>query len=408
MSPMSPWNMMSSPQEDDSEAYMPSPDEMAQQMVPVDIAPEQAQMLAAQGIPVQPMPQASQGGKPMSFSQQQQNWMQRGQALTTDLSNKAKESILAQQADIDQLQNHIGEAARQPQKFDFRALAALIDNSTDTNTKLLPAAEAMKPPTQEQRQEKLIQLEAMLNARKNQVTQGNLKLLGDALKAHGMTKPIDPLDQQKKEAQVGMYNRFAPGGAMQNLQADRQQVAGHEKMLNDINKDKTLTQRLSQAQNLDNALALIDKADVVTPQQIEEFQQAIRKNIGIGGTSGVGERESTYIKTLGMNAANVKQFITGNPQDVANNPQIMAHLKDLVAVERRNIADQSQKRLDTITKGKEYIYSKRPDLKRDLVEKVKSAASQYQDSGPSQANEGDTKDYNGATYKLTQGKWVKQ
>ena len=110
---------------------------------------------------------------------------------------------------------------------------------------------------------------------------------------------------------------------------------------------------------------------------MDEFQQAIRANLGIKGGSGIGERERTQFNTLGLNAERFKQFLTGNPADIAKDSTLVQHLKDLAAVEQNNIKQQAQNRLNVLTSGYGSIYKRHPEYQQDLEDAAKAAAGQF-------------------------------
>ena len=148
--------------------------------------------------------------------------------------------------------------------------------------------------------------------------------------------------------------------------ADTKDRREHERVLTRISSNPNAKARLTQYQNLDNALKVITDAESLTPQQIHEFQQAVRSNLGIKGTSGVGEREETYFKTLGLNAASFQQFLTGDPANIAKDSKLLKHFIDLARVEQKNIAKQFDKSLGAASAGHASMYARRADLKADL------------------------------------------
>ncbi len=155
----------------------------------------------------------------------------------------------------------------------------------------------------------------------------------------------------------------------------------HERVLTRVNSNPNVKARLTQYQNLDNALKTITDADSLTPQQIMEFQQAVRSNLGIKGTSGVGEREETYFKTAGLNAANWKQFLTGEPAAIAKDSKLLNHFKNLANIEQQNISKQFDKSLGAASAGHASMYSRRADLKADLMDALSAQKEQVGGQG---------------------------
>lgn len=168
------------------------------------------------------------------------------------------------------------------------------------------------------------------------------------------------------------------GGGLTSYQRERTDQMVHQRNLQALKKDTQLNERLRQYANLSNALATINDAEQVTPQQIDEFQQAVRSNLGIKGSGGVDERSKTYINSLGLNAERIQQFITGDPASIAKDSNLLNHLRDLARVEQANIAAQMDKRISAITAGNKSVYARRSDLRNDLLDAVGAARSQYQ------------------------------
>lgn len=172
------------------------------------------------------------------------------------------------------------------------------------------------------------------------------------------------LARERLAANKGKVNDF-----VDNRQDARDEVA-HRLNVRSLKSNPMVRQRANQYQNLSNALSIISDAETLTPQQIHEFQQAIRGNLGIKGTSGVGEREETYFKSLGLSAKNWEQFLTGDPANISKDSHLVKHLKDLAGVEQRNIKGQTEKYIQGLTGGHGSIYKRRPDLKKDINDLV--------------------------------------
>ncbi len=152
----------------------------------------------------------------------------------------------------------------------------------------------------------------------------------------------------------------------------------HEKVLARINANPGAKQKLGQMQGLDNALSIITDADHITPEQIHEFQQAIRGNMGMKGQSGVGEREETYFKSVGLNAARFKEFLTSDPASISKDSNLINHFKQLAKIERDNINKQYDRSLSAASSGHTSMYERRPDLKQDLKDAMDAQQGQTQ------------------------------
>lgn len=204
-----------------------------------------------------------------------------------------------------------------------------------------------------------------------------------------MPDPDDPTKAVVNPASIGKMKIDATRAKTQTANTFKEETQArlndamdrreHERILTRVNANPVVKGRLQQSQNLDNALRIITDSDSLTPQQVMEFQQAVRSNLGIKGTSGVGEREETYFKTAGLNAANWKQFITGDPADIAKDSKLLNHFKQLALIEQKNVGKQFDKALNAASSGHGSMYQRREDLKQDLKDALESQREQMQE-----------------------------
>lgn len=151
----------------------------------------------------------------------------------------------------------------------------------------------------------------------------------------------------------------------------------HERVLTRIASNPIVKQKLNQYQGLDNALSVVANAEHLTPETIAEFQQGIRANMGMKGTGGVEERQETMFKSLGLNAAKFKEFLTGDPATLAKDSMFVKHLQELARIEQSNIKNQYSKALAAASGGHASLYARRPDLKADLEDAINLQQSQF-------------------------------
>jgi hypothetical protein len=196
--------------------------------------------------------------------------------------------------------------------------------------------------------------------------------LQDAYDKSPLIKNLVPL--ASKDEGAGMA--AAIWGNRKDMQQNQIDSAAHQKTVQSIRRDPQLTKRIANYQNLENALGNVVSADSLTPQQIAEFQQTVRGSLGIGA-GGVGEREHSYITSLGLNAENLKQFITGDPASISKDSALLGHFKNLAAIEQKNIGRQMDKRIMAVAGGNKSMYERRPDLKADLMDMIDSTKDQY-------------------------------
>jgi len=173
------------------------------------------------------------------------------------------------------------------------------------------------------------------------------------------------------------------------IQKDKMDDSKHTMTIRALNSNKGISDRINQYSNLENSLATITDAKTLTPQQIMEFQQSVRSNLGIKGTGGVEERDKTYINTLGLDAARLNQFLSGDPENIAKDSKLMKHFIDLAQVEMRNISKQTNKALTAVAAGNASMYERRPDLKADLMDKISAMSGRVgQEKQAAPTNEG--------------------
>jgi hypothetical protein len=202
------------------------------------------------------------------------------------------------------------------------------------------------------------------------------------IKNSGLEKMLSTLGiaNQKNELTRAMMQQ------RKDMFQDRIDESNHQKVLGAIRNDKGLNQRLTQYQNLDNAMANFTNAEHPTVQQFNELQQAVRANLGIKGTSGVGEREETYIKGLGLNWDAFKQFLTMQPQDVQKDNGLLLHIQQLAKMEQKNIGRQYGTRLAAVAGGNNSLYERRPDLKANLDSMFSNQMAQFGGSSQGQSD----------------------
>lgn len=215
-----------------------------------------------------------------------------------------------------------------------------------------------------------------------------LKAIGEGVKSTGEdeygnptgyeTDPNSPKMQQVK----AMANQRQTTNDFKQETQDRLKDAmdrrEHEKVISRVNANPNIKQRLTQYQNLDNNLSNIANADVVTPEMFNEFQQSVRSNLGIKGTSGVDERSGTYLKSLGLKGESWAQFLSGVPQDIGQRNKFLEHIKNLAQLEQKNISGQFDKSLEAASSGHKSMYARRQDLKDDLKDALSAQRAQME------------------------------
>lgn len=374
--------------------------------------------------------------KPGSYEQQLQDALQQQQL-------KRQQLAAQQETGIEQLRQYQQNLAAQPIQTDLTPMAALADymNQGRTNLAAGIGASTARQQTAQSKNEALAGLQKdILNQQMSLGKEdfGGLKDQLDFYKAQQMAKAeaikemMAQVQNKKLDLATQMGNRradvadrradlteqhfgdladFYKNNNKSTLQADRIENQIHSKVVNSLGADKMLGQRLTQVNNLDNAVNAFQQG-TATPQQFAELQQAVRSNMGIKSGSGVGEREEVYLKSMGINADAIKQFITGSPQDIRNNtnPEMINHVLNLVNIEKGNVQKQADMRIKALTAGHESMYERRPDLTEDLSNKTQAIGKQFgAEEAAKEANptykDGDVVDHGGKKFQLSNGVW---
>lgn len=198
-----------------------------------------------------------------------------------------------------------------------------------------------------------------------------------AIKGAGVTIPNagDLSEEQIQKAQsvyeAQMNREAALARAQAGNQFKQERVSQgderiHNQNLSKVNNDPTATQLVNTTNNLKNAVANYQKGGA-TPQEFQELQQAVRSNLGLKGTSGVDERASTYLDSLGIRADKITQFLTGDPKSVMeSDPKFGDQITKLANLEIENKKGQYRDQVGKLTAGHKSFYNNHPDLKDDF------------------------------------------
>lgn len=255
--------------------------------------------------------------------------------------------IASQKADIENQQNALSMQQKAPGQNDgwVKPLLALADSQNGGHM-----ADSFVGP--EQRQAKQMMAQNALDQRKEALT----KLIFEGVKNSKVG--TDTTQQNSSMMQeLGRIEGMVNGsGDMQQRAEDNRAFRAHTTTIAALQKDPQLKERLTQYTNLGNSLGILQQAGTVTPQQLDEAQQAVRANLGIKGSSGVDERDRTRLNDVMLDVKRSLQKISGKPQDVGADNAILAHIKDLANVERGNIQSTVNARLSALSGGQSWVY----------------------------------------------------
>lgn len=357
--PVSPWVQMMNLQAQNlaPRTEMDQSEGMMSMMPPDQQAMDEEEAMAALSagadpntpVPVRPRTAESiqrtiQVKKRGPLSQEQVSDKTLNDDLLAKYRNLSDQALNEQQAGISQLGEQIKQVGQVDQGLNYVPFASMAKFLNPEND-MMAAAQAMAPESPQARAEKMLTLNDKLQQRKQEMTKQNLDALAEQIKAS--KQGPGSLDEMMKMSSIrrnnAMAGAYSPTGLKQAMQDKSQAFSAHKDLVGRVKSDPLLNKRTTQFQNLSNALAAVDKPDITPVQQFAELQQAIRANMGIGGTSGVSERAHTYMDSVGMQTAQLQQFLTGNPQDIIkSHPEIYHHIKEVAKIEMDNIKKQKR------------------------------------------------------------------
>lgn len=269
-------------------------------------------------------------------------------SLSTLLNSPERKQF--ENALLEQLQNQRGNAdqyakiaelmASQPGQVNLNPSLSYIQNATGSKF-VLP--EIQSP---ESRQNQMLAMLKQQQSNEDELSKNKVS----ALKA---------LMDSREAVKLGMAD------ARMTQKDDQMDRASHHRVVAAIKNPKTL-EDVQNYKKLDRALNLTVNKEDLTPQDIHEFQQSIRGALGIKGTSGVTEREETYLKNAGWNVEAVKQFLSGEPAKIAKNAPLVQHLVRIAEGMKENINKNIQDQVAMASSGYESMYARRPDLAGDI------------------------------------------
>ncbi len=209
-----------------------------------------------------------------------------------------------------------------------------------------------------------------------------LQLQGTATTLQGqLTKEQNDVFKDKLSTLVGIDKANKDSGPLQSFMQERMDNMNHERNVMALKNNKDLSKMVGANNNLTNALANYDSADVKAVPQFQELQQTIRRNLGISGPSDLHERKNTQFSNAGLDIATLKQYLFSSPEDVGESQEAFVdHLRNLVAIQQANTSKQAQKIVDKTILGNSSMYKKPENQGRynDLKELAGATMAQFE------------------------------
>lgn len=263
-----------------------------------------------------------------------------------------------EQGQVEEMKKQLTNYMKQPKQIDFSPLAALTDSWTGSKF----AHSYKAPQSDADRAETMAKLQNIIAQRQGDLTKQQIALLSAQVRGQGTI-----LGSEKD-----------PNTMWSDTKRAQMDQSAHERMLNAVKKDPTYNGMAQKSRLLTNALDYLDQADITTPEQFNETQSVIRKQLGLTGTSGVDERDRTIMNSLGLKGARAQQYLFGKPVDVKEtSAEFMKHLRELVNIAQQDNIAQANAQLSKLTSGNPALYERNPSLKRGRDELISASKNQF-------------------------------
>ena len=152
----------------------------------------------------------------------------------------------------------------------------------------------------------------------------------------------------------------------------------HNEVLRKLDNNPTIQKQINASNGLENSLELLSGQNGVTvnPALFHEAMQTMRTNTVGAGKSIGDERADTYMQSLAKKwesyfGEKVANGVVSIPQ---SDPQLQQAKAELAAA-RKMITNQRGRLMDQLISGHGSIYSRRPDLKQDLEDRISAMST---------------------------------
>lgn len=309
-------------------------------------------------------------------------------AKNSDWEMNTKKALAEQDAGVAGLEKMMQEFQASPRGINFSPLAAYID-SIVPNSKLAPAAQAMAPMNEDQRQEKMIKLQDLIQQRKQNLSQNALA---------------------PYKAQLDMYKDLLKNevtaqrlGVLGSVRQDNQTMQAVDRVV----KDKILvdyTNRLNGAERITSQLQAVREGKMVdTNQFLNDINTEYVNLLTNSNNAALGKQERTEYRTVAGNIAAAMQQVSAHPESI-NSPEILAQIeagiKDLTETYRQSV----DRRADILKR--EFVHN--PEAQRQMEQKIEEFKHEYGTTGQAPAVVPERKVWQGVTYEKQGNTWVAQ
>jgi hypothetical protein len=341
------------PQEELPSDYVPQP----------QVPPQPAVTAQPTTTPIGTLPSEIAPKQP-SLMQTEKPYRQRLlEELDTAMGNYSELQGISQE-EIDAMKMQLGDYQNMDQGVDFTPLAALSDAWFGGN--LTAAAKQIAPQSPAERQQTIMALQDKIANAQRDIPKAEL----DAMKLR--LEQLSYMDQRDNALEIAKINAEArkAAGGLSGVRAGIAQDRLASAAADVIDKDPLVKKYYDLSEQADRDVALLD-TPLLTFQNLNEVQIGLARVISGGGQSAVSREEKTEFKTLGLELANLKQKLTGKPQDVAS-PEIVAQLKHIGERLKMGLQNNAYNRASKLAQGRGKVYKNNPVAAEVLKDKVES------------------------------------
>lgn len=259
-----------------------------------------------------------------------------------DLADQMQESVNRllnqQEQGLEKQQAGVQQVRQTPERIDWSPLANYVATLSPDNAQIARGYKA--PQSAEERALTIQKLENELQNNREGITKSQI----DALKAR-VGAPLE-------EAKLKMYEALANSrNQMMGLRADTLT----NRVVNDVNHDKTLQDLNAQKITIDRGIHTIENSQVLAPQTLAELESEISKALAGKGMVAEGSIHRQTMMTAARQIAELRQQYGNQPIDMRKvSPQIVQYIQDTMKRLQEAYQGAMNDRAEQISKGKSF------------------------------------------------------
>ena len=270
-----------------------------------------------------------------------------------------------QQGEVQKLKDQLAKFQGEPQRKDYRPIAAAFDSWF--GSKLSGAADATAPMSPEKRAELMAEMQKAIVASQGQLTASQQEALKNKLAQMGYMSERQMKADIAKITAMGQTGAADARAARVGTQQDRLAAQAGEK----FNNDELMKQTQKQIFQMDIDTHTIETADVVTPQMFDEVQKGLANAVAGGRQAAVSDTQAMKMENLSTEFARFAQKVTSGVVDI-NSPEVKDYLVNTIARLKEGYQQNAMSRAKQLAVGAEDAYSHTPRALDVVNKKVKS------------------------------------